>query len=53
MSSILLRQCKYVVKEKKMMSTFVTDDIEISSNDSDKEKCDEKNSDEGNSIEEN
>ena len=38
-------ECKYVVKEKKK-SKFITDDIEISSDDSDKEKSDEENSNE-------
>ena len=39
--------------KKKIMSKFVTDDIEISSDDSDKETSDEKNSDKENSIDEN
>ena len=41
---LFLKGCKHVVKEKKM-SKFVTDDIEISSDDSDKENSGEKNSD--------
>ena len=47
-----LEYCKYVVKEKKTPK-FITDDIEISSDDSDKEDFDEENSDEENSDEEN
>ena len=39
--------------KKKMMSKFVTGDIEISSDNSDTENSDEKNSGEENSIEEN
>ena len=38
--SVFLEECKYVVKEKKKMSKFITDDIEISSDDSDKEYSD-------------
>ena len=44
---VLLEECKYVVKERKM-SKFVTDDIEISSNDSNRENSDEQNPNEEN-----
>ena len=39
-------ECKYVVKKK--MFQFITNDIEISSDDSDKEDSNEENSDEEN-----
>ena len=39
---VLLEEFKYVVKEKKM-SMFINDDIEISSDESDKEDSDEEN----------
>ena len=39
---MFLEECKYVVKEKKM-SGSITDDIEISSDDSDEEKSNEEN----------
>ena len=39
---MLLEEFKYVVKEKKM-SMFINDDIEISSDESDKEDSDEEN----------
>ena len=42
---VFLEECKYVVKEKKT-SKFIIDNIEISSDDSDKEDSDEENSDE-------
>ena len=48
---VFLKECKYVVKEKKIPN-YTTDDIEISS-DSDNENFDEENSDEQNSDEEN
>ena len=48
---ILLEQCKFVVKEKKMPE-YITDDIETSSDDSDREDSDEENPDEENSDEE-
>ena len=38
---MFLEECKYVVREKKS-SKFITDDIEISSDDSDKEDSNEK-----------
>ena len=38
---MFLEECKYVVREKKS-SKFITDDIEISSDDSDKEGSNEK-----------
>ena len=47
-----LEECKYVVEEIKT-SNFITGDIEISTDDSDKEESDEENSDEKNSDEEN
>ena len=58
---VLLEECKYVVKEKKI-SKYIIDDIEISSvsdrensddENSDEESLDEENSDEENSDEEN
>ena len=42
---VFLEECEYFVKEKKT-STFITDDIENSSDDSDRENCDEENSNE-------
>ena len=39
---MFLEECKYVVKEEKK-SNFITDDIKISSEDSDKENSDEEN----------
>ena len=47
-----LEVCKFVVKEKKMHE-YITDDIEISSNDSDREDSDQEDSNEENSNEEN
>ena len=44
---LFLEECKYVIKEKKM-SKFITDDIEISCDDSDREKFDEENFNKGN-----
>ena len=44
---VFLEEYKYVVKEKKM-SKFITDDKEISSDDSDRENSDEENSNEEN-----
>ena len=49
---VFLEECKYIVKEKKM-SEYITDEIEISSDDSDRENSDEENSNEENSDEEN
>ena len=46
-----LEECKFVVKEKKMPE-YIADDIEISSDDSDREDSDEEISDEENSDEE-
>ena len=48
-SQVVLEECKYVVKEKKV-SKFITDDIETSFDDSDRENSDEGNSNEGNEI---
>ena len=44
---VFLEQCKYVVKEKKMLE-YINDNIEISSDreDSDEENSNKKNSDE-------
>ena len=44
---MFLEKCKYVVKEKKTYK-FITDDIEIFTDDSDRENSDEKNSNEEN-----
>ena len=46
-SQVFLQECKDVVKEKKN-SKFITDNIEISSDDSDKENSAEENSNEEN-----
>ena len=48
---VVLEECKYVVKEKKI-SEYITDEIEISS-DSDRDDSDEEISNEENSDEEN
>ena len=48
---MILEECKYVVKEKKMPE-YITDDIEICSDGSDRKDSDEENSDEENSNEE-
>ena len=48
---VFLKECKYVVKEKKIPK-YIIDHIEISS-DSDRENSDEENADEENSDEEN
>ena len=48
---MFLKECKYVVKEKKIPK-YITDNIEISS-DSDRENSDEEHSDEENSCEKN
>ena len=44
---VFLVECKYVVKKKKILK-LITDDIEISSDDSDRENSDEENSNEEN-----
>ena len=44
---IFLEECKYFVKEKKM-SEYITDDIEISFDDSGREDSDEENINEEN-----
>ena len=46
-TKVFLEECKYIVKEKKM-SKFFTDNIEISCDDSDRENCDEENSNDEN-----
>ena len=40
---VFLKECKHVVKEKKM-SEYITDELEISFADSDREDSDEENS---------
>ena len=49
---VILRDCKYVVKENKVVE-YITDDIEISTDDSDREGSNEESSNGGNSNEEN
>ena len=49
---MFLEECKYVVKEKKL-DEYITNDIDISSNDSDEENSDEENSVDEKSNEEN
>ena len=49
---VFLEECKYIIKEKKM-SEYITGDIEISSDDSDREDYDEENFDDENFEEEN
>ena len=49
---MFLEECKYVTKEKKMLK-YITEDIEIFFDETDKEDCDEEISDEENSVEEN
>ena len=44
---VFLEKCKYFVKKKKI-SKLITDDIEISFDDSDRENSDEENSNEEN-----
>ena len=44
-AQVILEECKYVVQEKKKPK-FITDNIEISSVDSDEENCNEENSNE-------
>ena len=51
-SQVFSEECKNVVKEKEMPK-HITEDTEISSDESDKEDSDEENSDEENSAEEN
>ena len=46
---VFLNECKYVVKEKKI-SKFITDDIKISSDDSDRANSVDENSNEENWI---
>ena len=41
-SQVLIEEYKYVVEEKKMLE-YITDDLEISSDDSDKENFNEEN----------
>ena len=49
---VFVEEYLYAVKEKKMPE-YITDDLEISSDDSDREDSDEENSDEEKSNEEN
>ena len=49
---MLLQECKYVIEEKKMPK-YITEDIEISSDDSGKKNSDEENFDEEYCDEEN
>ena len=49
---MFVEECKYGVKQEKMPE-HITDDIEISSDDSDRENSDEEISDDKNSVEEN
>ena len=49
---VILKDCKYVVKENKVVE-YITDDIEISTDDSDREGSNEESSNGGNSNEEN
>ena len=46
-SQMFLQECKYVVKGKNL-SKFITDDIEMSSDDYDRESYDEENCNEEN-----
>ena len=46
-SQVFLEECKYVVKGKKT-SKFITDDMEICPDDSDRENSDEENCNEEN-----
>ena len=50
-SQVPLVECKWVVKEEKMLKLLLKN-IEISSEESDKEESDEENSDKENYIEE-
>ena len=45
---VFLEECKYFVKKKRFLSLLITDDIEISFDDSDRENYDEENSNEEN-----
>ena len=48
-SQVFLEECKYVIKEKKKsIKKFITDNIDIASDDSNKENSDKENSDEKN-----
>ena len=49
---VFLEECKYVVKEKKIPE-YITEDIELSSDGSDRQDSNEENSNEQNSDEEN
>ena len=51
-SQVLLVECKWIVKEGKMLK-YIIEDIEILSEESDKEESDEENSVEENSDKEN
>ena len=49
-SQVLLEECKYVVEEKKILE-YITEDIELSPDDSNTEDSNEGNSNEENSDE--
>ena len=51
-SQVLLEECKYVVEEKKILE-YITEDIELSPDDSNAEDSNEGNSNEENSDEKN
>ena len=51
-SQVLLEECKYVVEEKKILE-YITEDIELSPDDSNTEDSNEGNSNEENSDEKN
>ena len=49
---MFLEECKYVAKEKRMPE-YITDDLEISDDDSEREDSDEESSNKENSVKEN
>ena len=51
-SQVFIEECKYVTREKEMPK-YITEDIEIYSDESDKEDSNEENNDEENTDEEN
>ena len=51
-SQVLLEECKYLVEEKKILE-YITEDIELSPDDSNTEDSNEGNSNEENSDEKN
>ena len=40
---VFLEECKYVIKKKKSIKKYITDDTEVSSDDSDKKNSYEEN----------